>query len=127
MVTWLLDSLPLLQPFIRHLLLFLAVKLVGDMVYYRLWPRRREWRSFIQYTWDQLFPWLRFAFVGAVLMRLYQAGFRPGPGLSALSRYTAWLVTGPLPPLAVFISNRWLCEMAAEEARSQERDLTGLP
>ncbi len=113
---------------IRFLLLFLAVKLVGDGIYYTLWPASRTWVQARHYITVELIPFYRFGFPASILQRMIEVTLMPRMAFEvAPTTPVEHLVAGPLLAVIVYLVNRWLTELADEADETIIRDSTHLP
>jgi len=127
--TWLLDSFaPEFPHFARFLLFMFGVKLLGDMVYFALWPQRREWVSPWFYLVEDFFYYIRIAFPVAVAQRLLETTLYP-PYLYEAPPATVGhlLLAGPYLAVVAYMVNRWLNEEAGDESYRQARQFLHLP
>ncbi len=103
---------------------FMAVKLVGDMVYYRLRPQYKDYGLISDYVGNDFLTFLRFAFPGAVVQRMTEyyvlEPFYLEPWLSEV-------FLGPWLPTVVFMWNRFLRERAADRRHTPGERLIDLP
>lgn len=127
--TWTLDAMaPQFPHFLRFLVMYLAVKLFGDLAYFALWPERREWVFFQIYLLDDFLTYLRFAFLGTVLQRLLEVSMIPPWMVDAPpATLTHHIVAGPYLAVGMLLVNRWLREEAEENAYRQARHFLHLP
>ncbi len=126
---WLLDTF---APDFPHLLRFfgflMAMKLIGDVIYYRLWPHRREWVHFVFYLWEDFFHYLRIAFPVAVGQRLMETTlFAPYIYDGPPTTVSHMLIAGPYLAIVVYIVNRWLREEDEQNSYLQARQFLHLP
>ncbi|MFO8060841.1 MAG: hypothetical protein R6U70_09360 [Bacillota bacterium] len=129
LIAQLLDaSTPNFPHFARFLLLFVVIKLSGDLVYFLLWPEQREWVFLHLYLLDDFFTYFRFAFPLSVIQRMIEIGLYPprvhdAPPAGLLHQ----IIAGPLIATAMYLVNRWLREEARENSYQQARNFLHLP
>lgn len=103
---------------------FMMVKLVGDMIYYRLRPQYKDYGLVMDYVGNDFITFLRFAFPGAIVQRMaehyFLNPFNMGPWLSEL-------FLGPWIPVAVYLWNRFLRELAYDQRHTPGEKLIDLP
>lgn len=126
---WLVDSVyPGHQHLVRFLILFGAVKILGDLLYYSLWPHYRHFVQIRHYLAEELIPFYRFGFPASLAQRLMEVTFFPSLAFGlAPSTWAEHAVAGPLLAIGVYLVNRWLVESSQEESRTALRDTTHLP
>ena len=127
--TWILDSMyPGFPHFLRFFLFFTVGKAIGDLVYFSLWPDRREWARLSMYLLEDYLTFLRFSFPLSVGQRWLETLTLP---MWTFDLPPATLyhhaIAGPYLALGVYLLNRWLREEAAENSYRQARNLVQLP
>ncbi len=126
---WLLDSVaPDFPHFMRFLVFLFGVKLLGDIVYFALWPQRREWVNPLFYLWEDFFDYIRVGFPVAVAQRLVETTVYPPYVYEAPpATVTHILLAGPYVAVVAYMVNRWLREEVGEHSYSQARQFLHLP
>ncbi len=112
----------------RYLALFLAVKLVGDLIYYRLWPDYKAWVQIRFYISEEVLSFYRFGFPASVGQRILEVILFPNAAFGAApATLLHHLVAGPVLAVMVYLANRWLVESAQDAAHIERHDTTHLP
>lgn len=91
---------------------FFAVKLLGDVVYYRLRPQYRDYGNIGEYLVEDALALLRFGFPLVVAQRLVETSFIAA--LLGPRSVLMQLVAGPYAAIAIYLVNRYLREEVAD-------------
>jgi hypothetical protein len=100
-------------PFLRCLVAAASVKLLGDLAYFIVSPRRRETTQLDDYLANDFLTFFRFALPLAIFQALVVGSGRVPPALSGL-----W--TGPGLATILYLVNRSLVEQAQDKRRATQ-------
>lgn len=101
-------------PFLRFLAAVAAAKLLGDLVYFIVFPRRRAWAGLGDYLTADFFTYFRFGLPLAIVQAIALVKGLVPPGLLDL-----W--AGPGGATVLYLTNRWLVERAQDRRRKERK------